>query len=416
MPTCGRSARMFVLILCAFLHLWASTPLRAQRGAPSEPPRPRLDASADTNEAGAYYRLGGALLHTEPRRAAEAYYWASRLDPTRQDAVYARRIALLLQNPQRLVRYMDGDRQVVRSPDMRAADSLYLRSLMMNPFMLRGYDDLLLNGYAEEWARSIDSTTGSRNAGAVRYAIDSYMRRASPYMKALYAYTGRRFDDALRDYGVALRSSRNKAWLHAERAHIYFLTGRFAETEAEMNAAITESRKRDEKQIVHFYDSRALYEYSLGYVLHTAGRHDDAIEAYGRALQEDLSYYPAHHRTAAILLERGDTAAAIGFLALAAAVETVDAQTRLFYAVLLGLTGDALGAEAQLTLLIEREPYFARPYAELGHVLERLGRTEEAIAAYSAYLERAARSDPGRKAITMRLEKLRGAGVAGGGG
>lgn len=400
-----------MLAVCALVTL--AVPLDGQqRGTLSEPPRPRLSATADTNDAGAYYRHALTQLRINPKQAAEGFYWVTRIEPSRQDAVYARRIALLLQDSRRLKRYMDGDRPTVRSPEMRSADSLYLRSLMMNPFMLREHDRLLLDGYAAEWAREIELRTGARDAGALRHAIDTYMRTASPFMRAWFAYTHRNYDLALRDYNEAIRRSRNKAWLHAERAHIFYLTGRIADAETEMRAAITESRKRDEKQVVHFYDSKALYEYSLGYALHTAGRNEEALEAYGRALQEDLSYYPAHSRTASILLARGDTAGAVGSLALAASIETVDAYTRVLYATLLVATGDAAGAEAQLSTLIELEPYFARAYAERGHALEALGKTDEAIAAYTEFLDRAARNDSMRRAVTARLNRLRSAAEA----
>src|SRR5215510_1330662 len=70
-----------------------------------EPKRPKLDAQADTNDAAAYYYFATARLRTDPQKAADALYWATRLDPAWADAYYARRIALLLSDLPRLQRY-----------------------------------------------------------------------------------------------------------------------------------------------------------------------------------------------------------------------------------------------------------------------------------------------------------------------
>jgi tetratricopeptide (TPR) repeat protein len=417
MPACGRSMRVraSVVFACALftcvLSALDATPARAQRAA--EPPRPRLAAAADTNDAGEYARLAHAIMRSDPRQAANALHWAVRLDPSRGEALYARRVALLLQSPQRLKLYMDGDRRTIQSPEIRAADSLYFRSLMRDPFMIRIHDRLLLDAYVDEWARGVERRNRNVDGGALRYDMDNYLRRASPSMRAWYAYTDRMYDAALREYGNALKRSRSKAWLHAERAHIYVVTTRLNEAEAEMRLAIEDARRRDEKNVVHFYDSKAFYEYSHGILLQALNRPDDALEAYGRALQEDLTFYPAHERMAGIATMRGDTATAIASLALATAVDAVDVLTRLNYGMLLRRTGDNAAAETVLAALVDAEPYYPLPRAELGYALEALGRSTDAVAAYEGFLDRARRGDPLRRDVTVRLERLRTAIAAG---
>src|SRR6185369_14516804 len=66
--------------------------------AQAAPRRPALPAQSDTNDASAYYRLGMSRLSANPREAADAFWWASRLDPHWADPLYARRAALLMSN------------------------------------------------------------------------------------------------------------------------------------------------------------------------------------------------------------------------------------------------------------------------------------------------------------------------------
>src|SRR5688572_6835697 len=61
----------------------------------SSPPRPRLRASADTNDANAYYLQGVGAIAFRPDTAAAAFYWVTQLDPWRADAYYARAVALM---------------------------------------------------------------------------------------------------------------------------------------------------------------------------------------------------------------------------------------------------------------------------------------------------------------------------------
>ena len=63
--------------------------------AQNVPARPPLDG-ADTNHAAAYYQYGLSVLAQDPFKAADAFYWASRIDPTWAQPLYAGRIAYLM--------------------------------------------------------------------------------------------------------------------------------------------------------------------------------------------------------------------------------------------------------------------------------------------------------------------------------
>ena len=75
--------------------------------------RPRLDSGADTNDARAYYDRGVYLLERDPETAANAFFWATRLEPGWAEALYARRIAGLMANQNLLIGYMRGDRGMI---------------------------------------------------------------------------------------------------------------------------------------------------------------------------------------------------------------------------------------------------------------------------------------------------------------
>src|SRR5688500_19144708 len=97
-PSLSAALASFVLAAPPVLH------------AQAEPRRPTLAATADTNDWSAYYDAGSRWVEADPKKAADAFYWASKLDPTRPEPFYGRRVALLLQDPRRLVRYWRGDK------------------------------------------------------------------------------------------------------------------------------------------------------------------------------------------------------------------------------------------------------------------------------------------------------------------
>jgi len=135
-----------LLVLATLAAVASTSDLLAQ--ARKEPKRPTLAMSRDTNRAAEYYAYGESVIPTDPRKAADAFYWASRLDPTWAQPLYARRVALLMaSDPAFLVGYMDGKRGYTRSKEARRIDSLELRALMLNPYLNRELDKELLLAY-----------------------------------------------------------------------------------------------------------------------------------------------------------------------------------------------------------------------------------------------------------------------------
>src|SRR3954469_19634027 len=188
---------------------------QAQKGK-DEPKRPRLSADADTNNARSYYDLGLEKLERDPELAADAFYWAARIDPTSADAYYARRCAMLLSDRFRFQRYYEDDRRTLQSSEVRRIDSLYLYSLTINPFLYRKLDLRLFNDYIQIWSEEY-AQRHNMNPGEVRFAVEREMaQESSVLMRARQAYGYARFPDALRYYADAINRARHKAGLREE--------------------------------------------------------------------------------------------------------------------------------------------------------------------------------------------------------
>ncbi|MET0400470.1 MAG: hypothetical protein ABW277_27005 [Longimicrobiaceae bacterium] len=396
---------LVIATLCAAAHL-PSTPAAAQDRT-REPRRPRLDAAADTNSAAAYYSHGVRVMHSRPREAADAFYWATRIDPGMADAWYARRIAFFMSNPERFGAYMYRNRRVVESREVRTADSLQLRALTLNPFVRTKFDKDLFDHY-QHWSVFGDRAGVSFDPAALKFWMDKWLLDGGPASRAWVAYAGGFFPEALEAYATALEGSRNRGGIHANRARIFLLVGRPDSALVQMSQAVEHMRAREhgETDMIFLYESKALYEHSTGVILEQLGRREEAREAYARALREDLSYHPAHVALAGIALASADTATALAELDLAAQLRGDDAGVRYAYAQVLAFSRRYAEAREQLQQAVATEPWFAPPYALLGGMLETAGKRSEAREAYTAFLARATRGHPLRENVQARLASL----------
>jgi tetratricopeptide (TPR) repeat protein len=356
----------------------------------------------------AYFIKGTQELERNPAQSAASFYWAHRLDPRNADALYGRRVAILLSDPSRLVRYMNDERGLIRSAEIQAIDSLQLRALTMNPFLVHKFDKQLIT----QWLiRSVTDDMardgGSANVALASHAVNNYMMdsRSDPFMKGWFAYAEGRFPAAIIEYEKALRRARNKGRLRTDLGRLHYLSGSYPQSLEHFGAALEEFRKEDDREVVFVYESKALIEQSIGAVHEQAGDHAAAREAYGRALTEDLSYYPAHQRLGWLALAAGDTASAVSELALAADAAPHDGVVHMEHGVMLALAGQVEAAEAALRKSVQAEPHFAAPWLVLARVLE-MGGKPEAVEAYRAFLARAPRDDQQRAAVEARLAEI----------
>ena len=386
--------------------LLAATPLLAQKGTPA---RPALYAGADTNDAYQYYNYGLERLEKRPDEAAAAFYWALRINPGWADALYARRVALLLTDENRLMSYWRGDKRTIRSDEVRRIDSLQYRALMVNPFLYQKLDKYIFDAAIRKLTRDYSRNDGSggSSAMAMEYEIQNMVKTMGPEMQAWLAYTRGDYRTALEQYASAMKRAKYKASLRAERGKIFFMMGEADSAYAEFSLSVDEQRKRDNKDLVYLYESKALTEQALGMIQETRNQPDSAREAYGRALQEDLAYYPAHQRLAFLAIERKDTTTALTEMELAVQLRDDDPTLRYIYGYTLAVSGKYAEAETQLRKAVELEPLYPLPHYMLGVLYEQKQKPAEAMASYNKFLSIASKGDTHRKEVEERLSDLK---------
>ncbi|HEX6371967.1 MAG TPA: hypothetical protein VF006_23790 [Longimicrobium sp.] len=380
----------------------AAAPLDAQRRG-AVPRRPAL-AAADTNDARAYLQFGTSNILARPGDAADAFYWAYQLDPSSADALYGRYAAFLISSPRRLVDYWNGDRRTVRSPEVLAADSLYFRALAMDPFLYRRHEISVLSTYLRQSVR--DRAEGVPSDAEIQREIDQFLVHSGPWLSAVEAYAEGRFPEALRFYDEALARARTRSLVRAERGRLFAHVGNHQSALEEFGHALTEMRREDERDLVFLYESKALMEHGMAVLHERMGNRGAAREAYGRALTEDLAFYPAHVRLGLLALAAGDTVTAVGELDLASQAAGADPSVHYTYGAMLAQLGRFDEAAAQLARASELAPFYADPYFALGVVRDGEGNLDAAREAYGRFLERAARTHRRRAAAEQRLRDL----------
>jgi Flp pilus assembly protein TadD len=383
-------------LAAATAPLLMAPPLAAQRlGKPAD--RPKLRDVTDTNDAQAYFDAGVKAFRTDPGYAADAFYWAARIAPAWGDPLYGRRVALLSQKRNLLQAVMSGNRR--SRPELLALDTLQARALMLNPFLYRRLDGQMFLNFL---------TNGDRQAQAeYAYEINVWLTQSGPEMRGWHAYSQGSFDRALALYDEALKRTKDKAYLYLERGRILGMRNDVDGAVREFQLALDELRDKDEKKLVVYYDSKAMAEFSIATLLEGAGQAQRARDAYGRALQEDLAYYPAHIRLGLLALSEGDTTAAVSELALAAEIAPGEPYVRYMNGWVLDIAKHPSEAIAELKKAAELEPYYALPNLVMGSVYEKLEKAPEAIAAYDRYLKTASAHDAQRDFATARLEDLK---------
>lgn len=393
------------LVLVTFLCALLAPSLGAQRLGPE--PRARRSAFvADTNDANALYEWGMRTIERDPASAADAFYWAARVDPAFAEPLYGRRAAILLGDPV-VVREMITLGRKRPSAQLVQLDSLQLRALSLNPFLFRRFDRLLLVAFVKE--NVVRRPGGDQlDATQLTYEIQQLINGTDDYeLAAWMAYADGEQRRALALYSAAMKRSKFKAPLHIERARIFGMASLADSAIAEFRRALSEMNDQENKDLVVLYNSKAVLEHSIGALLEEKGDVAGAREAYGRALQEDLAFYPSHVRLGLIANAHGDTAAALSELETAAQVAGHEPWVRYSYGFALASAGRLDAAYEQLIKAAELEPLYASPYPILGKIWESRGDAPKAAAAYRDFLARASTNDPQRALVERALENLK---------
>ena len=379
----------------ALLALFAVT-AGAQRTPGKEPRRPTLKASADTNNWMEYHNHAMRLIVTRPQLAAEALYWAERLEPTLAEPMYARWAALWMTQPQLLKDYASGTERVLNSPPVRRLDSLNYTARLRNPMVNQAVRRLVLKAM-------FDHSMGEGN----------WEWNRDPEMLAWLDYTDGKFERSATRLAAIIDKDPQKHYvLRYDRALALYAMGRLDSAALELTHLVEEMHRRDQKELTYFYNSKAMFEYGAGVAYSQARQLEPARQAFMRALSEDLAFYPAHRGLGAVSLALGDTTMAISEYQQALELNPADLVTRYYYALVLMNARQRGAAIGHLKAVVDAEPHFAAPYYYLGRILDVEGRHAEAMTYYTEFLPRAPRSaEQGAVIVRKRLAEFNAAGI-----
>jgi Tetratricopeptide repeat len=346
--------------------------------------RPKLKAGADTNSWEAYFDYGVAQLRVDRRQSAAAFAWASRLDPSRAEPLFARWVVYWANNPGWFQDYLQDRPQVVEAPQVVKVDSLYWRALLRNPFVPRHLELVMYDDLPGEWS-------------------------SDPFTQSVLAYDEERYADAVRGFAGLIRHDPVKYnYIRFHLALCFTAQRQFDSAAAEVGALLTEMRRRSEARFSRFYDSQELYEYSLALLQLAKGDPAAGRAALGRSLQENLGFYPAHAALGELALASGDTTQALAEYGQAAELGPDDGIMHFHYGVTLLATHRLVEAERELRRAIELEPLYAPPYLALASLLDERGAAQEALPQYQAFVARATRTDELLERARARISALSG--------
>jgi tetratricopeptide (TPR) repeat protein len=372
-----------------------------------EQDRPDLPRGADPNSAQAYYDQGVAILRRDPRQAAEMFRWASRLDPEWAEPYEGRRAALMIAQERRLPEYFRLSRRI---DAFLLADSLRVQASMRNPLQVRSFEGEIVQAAVRALAQMVDPNNDVFTPGELEYYLEREYRSSSLELRAMLAYSNHELPYALDLYGDAIEraDSTFRGSLLSDRAHVLGVAGRYEEARVEYDSALAALRRVDEQFLV-LYESKALQLYSMGVMAELLENPVQARQDYSRAIEEDLSFHPAHTALARLALAEADTASALLEYQLAVAIAPDDPTIRMKLGGLLLVTGDPNGAAEQVEAAIAANFDYAAPRLVMGALAERGGRREDAIGHYERYLELAPRADRNRAPIQNRVAALKAA-------
>lgn len=359
--------------------------MRLDSGA--ELPRPLLPAGTDTNSASEYYRWAEPRVRFSVKldSAEMALYWASRIDPTWPEPIYARAVVILQAGQH------DAFETWFKTRSVRAT-----KQVGLTPRQVQLVDSLM----RVAWARNPFLYT---NLGVAQLDI----RRLGDHVQAGgIAYAARRFAAAESLFALALRDHPGDIGVRIYRAQALFFLQRFDAAVTELEAARDSLRAAAAGRLSIVLPSVEMFEYAIGIARVQQDDFPAARAAFQSALTENLAFYWAHARLAGAALALRDTGTALTELEMAVQIEGRDPALRLYDGVVLAGAGRLDEAAGQLERAIALDPYYAAPYYWLATVSRARGHAGEAIDQYRQFLAHAARLDADRQRALVALSEL----------
>jgi len=358
--------------------------LQALADSGKELPRPHLPSGADTNMAVNYYQWG-TRLGVDADTAEMSLYWASRLDPSWAEPLFARFLNALkaLQH--------DVNLTLLRTWSPRAA-----RRVALTPRQVAVIDSL----QRVAWERNpfLFSDMEFRFPDPGRYG--------EPINEGWWAFSKHRFAAADSLFAIALRQHPDAVPLRMFRARALFYLGRYDAAVAQLEAARDTVRRSTEARLSAVLPSVEMFDFAIGIARVQQDDFPAARAAFERALAQNLAFYWAHARLAGSALALHDTATALAELDMAVQIEGRDPVLRLYRAVILKSAGHLGEADQELRQAIALDPYFAEPYYWLAVTRHLLGDTATAVENYRQFLRRSPRSAPDRLNAVQGLSAL----------
>jgi tetratricopeptide (TPR) repeat protein len=363
--------------------------LQALTDSGRELPRPRLGGDADTNSAKAYYDLAEPMVRNAFKldTAEMALYWASRLDPSWSEPIYARSLLPL----DAILRDRSETWQQTRS-------SLAVTKLALTEHQVQSIDSL----QRIAWDRNPFLYT------ELEFRRSFLIPRRDPFQVGYFLFSTRRFAEAESLFAVGLKQHPEEFGARTYRARALFYLGKYDAVVAELEAARDTIRQREIEHRIPIVFSVEMYEFAIGIARVQQDDFPAAKAAFERALTENLGFYWAHVRLAGAALALHDTAAAITELGEAVQIEGRDPVLRLYYGAVLQESGKFDESVSQLKEAIALDPRYAAPYFQLAVTYDQMGMKDAAIQQYRQFLARSARDDPWRPAAMNGLAGLSG--------
>lgn len=354
---------------------FAIAPLAAQ---PMErPPIPE----GDIKSWEPYFDRGVKIFRETPTAAQQLFYWSSKLDPSRAEPLFARYAAFFMHTREEHVRgYFRGDEDVLRRPEIQAADSLRAIALMRNPFVHRGLEILIF-----------DRLPGS-------FADDRSTR-------AWIAYSNGEFAKAIDLLTTMIERGRPEArWRRFDRALAYVAMGDNRSALIDLRKMLEVLRAQDDRGAVTFYQSKHFLLYMIG-MLHLSMRdYESARTAFQESLVEDASFAYGNSGLAAVSRVQRNNVQAESEYSLAVELAPSDGVLRLWHAQVLFDLQRYADADAEVVKAIALEPLWPTPLHLLGRIRERQGREAEAYDAWAKYVAMAPAGDAAARALKPRLD------------
>jgi len=363
----------------ATLSLSLATALTAQ-----EPDRPPLPAGTDPRHWEGYFDRGVQVVKRSVVEAEVAFYWANKLDPTRAEPLFARYATYFLRaRPEDARAYLRGEEQILKRPEVIAADSMRVLALMRNPFVHRGLEILIYDQLPGSFAEDRDT-------------------------RAWIAYSNGEFQKAVELYSRTIeRDGRAALWRRYDRAITYVAMGDGPKALADLRTLLEELRKADERGAVTFYRSKHFLLYMIGMIQTGLRDYAGARMSFQEALLEDAAFAYGNAGLAALSRAQRLPVQAAGEYALAVELAPGDGVLRYLYAQVLYDLQRYEEAANQLARAIALEPHYPAPVLLLGRVLEKQGKEAAAFEQYARFVRMAPASDAQAKNVKLRLD-LRG--------